>query len=498
MSPELKAPTAVPVATPSPASETKLLAAPAKTATGMTKAEFLLRKSAEYLDIVTGGKRLDPDTKQQILKHTLENFDDYFNRGYLHYRKSVAEAEDFAAIEWTGQGSIIEDLMGRKFIDCLGGFGIYNMGIRHPKIVAAVQAQLDRMPMSSQELLDPLRGCLAELLGELAPGDIQDCFFINNGTDAVEGALKLARMYTKKRGFISTTGGFHGKSMGSLSMMGKAIYRKPFEPLLEDVFFVDYGDARDLAKELRKLDDLGEDIAAFIVEPVQGEAGAIVPPDDYLPKVRELCDKHDVLLILDEVQTGMGRTGRIFACEHWGVVPDILCLGKSLGGGVMPLSAFMSTPKIWKVLEDNPFIHSSTFGGNPLACAAGIAAINVMIEEDLPRQAEEKGKFLMKRLRSLKALYPDVLKEVTGKGLLIGLEFHDKNVGYRIASGLFKRGVLVAGTLLGARTVRIEPALNISMHLLEKMLDRLDDTLKEIDKETCLLARDKPAKDTRT
>ncbi len=462
----------------------------------LNKIEMVYRKSCDYLDIVSDTEPT-ADAKKQILEKTLTNFDDYFNRGFLHYRKSVAEAEDFAAIEWTGQGSIIEDLMGRKFIDCLGGFGVYNMGIRHPKIIQAVQAQLARMPLSSQELLDPLRGYLAELLGELAPGDLQDCFFINNGTDAVEGALKLARLYTKKVGFIAATGGFHGKSMGSLSVMGKAVYRKPFAPLLEDVFFVDYGDIKDLERELRKLDALGEDIAAIILEPVQGEAGAIAPPDDYLPRVRELCDHYKILLILDEVQTGMGRCGRNFACENWNVVPDILCLGKALGGGVMPLSAFMSTPKIWKVLEDNPFIHSSTFGGNPLACAAGIAAINVMLEEDLPRQAEEKGAFLIKRLRALHALYPDIIRSINGKGLLLGIEFHDKNVGYKVAAGLFKRGVLVAGTLLGARTVRIEPALNISYDLLEKMLDRLADTLAELDKKLDAKSREKAIKDAK-
>ena len=459
------------------------------------KNEELRRKSADYLDAVSGGKKLDPEDKNWIIKHTLENFDDYFNRGFLHYRKSVAEAEDFAAIEWTGQGSIIEDIMGRKFIDCLGGFGVYNMGIRHPKIIDAVEAQLKRMPLSSQELLDPLRGFLAELLGELAPGDLQECFFISNGTDAVEGALKLARLHTKKTGFISTTGGFHGKSMGSLSVMGRAVYRKPFQPLLSGVHFVDYGDVKDLERELKKLTDLGEDIAAIILEPVQGEAGAVVPPDDYLPRVRQLCDEYNVLMILDEVQTGMGRTGKVFACEHWNVVPDILCLGKALGGGVMPLSAFMSTPKIWKVLEENPFLHSSTFGGNPLACAAGIAAINVMLEENLPQQAAEKGAYLMKRLRSFQALYPEFLKVVRGKGLLIGLEFADRFIGYRVAAGLFKRGVLVAGTLLSARTIRVEPALNISYELLDEMLDKLADTLKEVDKQLEKEAKEKASKD---
>jgi putrescine aminotransferase len=460
-----------------------------------SKLDELVRKSAEYLDIVSGGKRLDREDKDHIIKHTLENFDDYFNRGFLHYRKSVAEAEDFAAIEWTGQGSIIEDIMGRKFIDCLGGFGVYNMGIRHPKIIAAVKAQLERMPLSSQELLDPLRGFLAELLGEMTPGDLQDCFFASNGTDAVEGALKLARLYTKKTGLISTTGAFHGKSMGSLSVMGRAVYRKPFQPLLSNIHFVDYGDIKDLERELRKLVDLGEEIGALILEPVQGEAGAVVPPDDYLPRVRQLCDEFKILLILDEVQTGMGRTGKDFACEHWNVVPDILCLGKALGGGVMPLSCFMSTPKIWKVLEDNPFLHSSTFGGNPLACAAGIAAINVMLEENLAQQAAEKGDYLMKQLHALQALYPDVLKEVRGKGLLIGLEFTDRFIGYRVAAGLFKRGVLVAGTLLSARTIRIEPALNISHELLDQMLEKLGETLKQIDRQLDKEAREKPAKE---
>src|SRR4029077_12687169 len=158
--------------------------------------------------------------------------------------------------------------------------------------------------------------------------------------------------------------------------------------------------------------------------------GAIVPPDDYWPRLREICTRFGVLLIADEVQTGIGRTGRMFAVDHWDVAPDILCLGKALGGGVMPLSAFMSTPKIWKVLEDNPFLHSSTFGGNPLACAAGIAAINVLLEEDLAQQAAEKGHYLMKRLISLQALYPELLKEVRGQGLLIGLEFGDRFVGY--------------------------------------------------------------------
>jgi putrescine aminotransferase len=444
-----------------------------------TSKKKMIEESRRWLAIINAHK-LNDYKRRKIVTDTIDNFRFYYNRGYLEYRKSVTEGGEFAAIEWSGRGSYFEDITGRKFIDCLGGYGIYSAGINHPKIVRAVKSQLERMPLSSQELLDPLRGALAELLGELAPGDLQDCFFISNGTDAIEGAMKLARLYTGKRGFISCIRGFHGKSYGSLSLMGKGEYRQPFEPLLEDVYFVPFGDAAAVENELRKAEAVGQDIAGVVVEPVQGEAGAIVPPDDYFPRLREICSRFGVLLIADEVQTGMGRTGRMFAVEHWDVAPDILCLGKALGGGVMPLSAFISTPEIWKVLEPNPFIHSSTFGGNPLACAAGIAAVNVTLEEDLPGQAEATGEYLLGELRKMQRRFADHLVEARGKGLLIGLEFVDSEFGYAVAAGLFKRGVLVAGTLLNSKTLRIEPALNIPRPLVDEVLDKLDETLTEL------------------
>jgi putrescine aminotransferase len=439
----------------------------------------VLAASRHWLEIVTS-PGLSADQRRRVLADTVEDFDNYYNRGFLEYRKSVTEAGEHAAVEWDGRGSILRDLTGRRFVDCLGGYGIYSAGIKHPKIVGAVSHQLRRMPLSSQELLDPLRGALAELLGELAPGDLQYSFFISNGTDAVEGAMKLARLYTGKPGFISTLGGFHGKSYGSLSLIGKASYRVAFEPLLQDVYFAEFGDAEEVEWEIEKAEQLGMGIAAVIAEPVQGEAGAVVPPDDYWPRLRELCDRHGVLLIADEVQTGLGRTGEMFAVDHWGVAPDIMCLGKALGGGIMPLSAFMSTPKIWKVLEENPFIHSSTFGGNPLACAAGIAALNVTLEEDLPGQAAAKGRYMLERLGELRSRYPDLLVDVRGLGLLIGLEFATQELGYAVAAGLFHRGVLVAGTLINAQTIRIEPALNIPTELLDEVLAKLDETLADV------------------
>ena len=344
----------------------------------------------------------------------MDSYERYYNRGFIGYRKSVTQGGEFAAIEWSGQGAMLHDLLGREYIDCLGGYGIFSAGINHPKIVKAVTDQLERMPLNSQELLEPLRGALAEVLAEVTPGDLQNWFFINNGTDAIEGAMKLARLYTRRHSFISTLGGFHGKSKGSLSLMGKASSASRSE--------------RAPGRALRALrrrgrgrgraagcDAVGMHIAGVVLEPVQGEAGGVVPPDDYLPRAREACTRYGVLLIADEMQTGMGRTGKLFGVDHWDVVPDIMCLGKSLGGGVMPLSAFIATPKIWEVMMPNPIIHSTTFGGNPLACAAGIAAIKVTLEEDLPGQAPTKGEYLLRELAELQRRYPQVLARRTGR-----------------------------------------------------------------------------------
>jgi putrescine aminotransferase len=440
----------------------------------------LIQESQRWLDIISA-KELTPEQKEKISTDTVDNFNFYYNRGYLEYRKSVIEMRDNPALEWVGQGATFEDLQGRTYIDCLGGYGIYSPGIRHPKVVKAVADQLARMPLSSQELLDPLRGALAELLGEITPGDLQYSFFINNGTDAIEGAIKLARVFTGKTNFISSLRGFHGKSCGSLSLLGRWEYREPFLPLLPGIHFVEFGDAEAVEDELYKADQTGKGIAAVIMEPIQGEAGAIVPPDDFWPRIRKACNEYGALLIADEVQTGFGRTGKLFGVDHWGVVPDIMCLGKAIGGGVMPLSAFISTPKIWSVLESNPFIHSSTFGGNPLACAAGIAAINVTLEEDLSGQAAKKGKKLMGSLIRLKMRFDRIIHAVRGKGLLLGIEFANTEIGYKVVSGLFRRGVLVAGTLTNSKVVRIEPALNIPDKLLAQVVDALEDTLKEVD-----------------
>ncbi|MBL8979003.1 MAG: aminotransferase class III-fold pyridoxal phosphate-dependent enzyme [Gemmatimonadetes bacterium] len=439
----------------------------------------VLKLSQRYLDLIAG-RAMSLEEKHAFIAETVESYEKHVNRGFLSYRKSVTQAGQYAALEWSGQGSMLKDLLDREYIDCLGGYGIFSAGINHPKIVKAVQDQMGRMALNSQELLEPWRAGLARLLAAVTPGDIGCCFFINNGTDAIEGAIKLARLYTKRNVFISTLGGFHGKSMGSLSLMGKASFREPFERGLQDVRFVPYGDADALDQQMCVLEAVGQLPAAVVVEPVQGEAGGVAPPPGYLTRVREICTRHGALFIADEIQTGMGRTGKLWGVDHDGVTPDIMCMGKSLGGGVMPLAAFVATPKVWEVMIPNPIIHSTTFGGNPIACAAGIAAITVTLEEDLPGQAAAKGDYLLKELGALQKKYPQVLTGVQGKGLLIGMTFPSDPIGFQCAAGLFKRGVLVAGTYSKASTIRIEPPLGIPQALLGEMLTRLEDTFREI------------------
>jgi len=444
--------------------------------------ELALEETREMVDtILTPPDQTPRETREKIARMTVRNFRDHINKGFLEYRKAVTEATNFALTEWTGQGSILVDALDREFIDILGGYGLYSYGIRHPKIMAAVKAQLDRSPQYSQELLDPLRAQLARVIALITPGKIQYGFFVNSGTEAVEGAMKLAKLYTGRKGFISMLRGFHGKTLGSLSLMGKKMFREPLLPLLDGIRQVPFDDADAVEQVLAAARAVGDDIAAVVAEPVQGEAGAVVPSDDYWLRLREICNHYDVLLIADEVQTGMGRTGEIFGVDHWHVVPDILCLGKALGGGVVPMAGFFSTAKIWKCMEPNPFMHTTTTGGNPLACSAALGAINVLLEEDLPAQAKKKGEYVLKQLRMLQERYPGVLADVRGLGLLIGMEFPTDGIGYKVAAGLFSRGVLAAGTLTNSKTIRFEPALTIAQDILDEALNRLEDVLKTVE-----------------
>jgi putrescine aminotransferase len=442
-----------------------------------------LRESQKALDLMSKSV-LSRDEQEAVVRDCVTNFDDYVNPGILEYRKSVST--DYTAVEWSDGGSTYRDVHGKEYIDCLGGFGIYMLGHRHPTVVKAVKAQLEHQALHSQELLDPMRGYLAHLLAMVTPGDLQYSFFCNSGTEANEGAMKLAKLYAWRRkkdhskGIISTTRAFHGKSIGSLSVSGKAEFRKPFAPLVPGVRFVPYGEADALDKELSICDQVGFDIAAFIAEPIQGEAGAILPPPDYFAKVREICDKWHVLFIADEVQTGMGRTGKLWGMDNWGVAPDIMTMGKALGGAVIPIGNFIATPEVFEAFFENPYIHSTTFGGNPMATSAAIGAIHATLEEDIPGQAAEKGAYLKGKLTEMAAQYDDLFAEVRGMGVIIGMEFRDADIGYAVSQGLFSRGVLIGGTLFNSLTLRMQPPAIITYEEMDTVLARLGDTLASV------------------
>lgn len=440
--------------------------------------ELALKEAKRVIGYIEGAALSDAE-KDTIVKDSIANFNENVNPGWLEYRKSVST--DAAFVEWTDSVDHFEDLYGTEFIDCLGGFGIYTCGHRNPAILKTVKAQLDRYALHSQELVDPLRGYLAKLTAMITPGDLQYCFFTNGGAEAVEMSLKLARLATGGRWYISTVGAFHGKSLGAISMGGKGAYREDYLPMIQQVQHVEFGNADAMETAIKNLQTVGEKVAGVIIEPIQGEAGVIIPPTGYLKAVRAICDKYGVAMICDEIQTGMGRTGTMWRCEVEDVTPDIMTFGKAYGGGIMPITGIIARPCMWvDKLIDNPWILGSpTFGGNPLACSAAIATIGYMLENDIPGQAKEKGEYFMVKLEALKKKYPTVLKEIRGAGLLICMEFPEAEVGYAVTKGLFERHVMTAGTLVNAKTVRIEPPAVLSHETIDKVMAKLDEAIAD-------------------
>ncbi|MBX9688539.1 MAG: putrescine aminotransferase [Candidatus Obscuribacterales bacterium] len=433
-------------------------------------------KSAEVLQLI-GKKELTESERQKVTKDAVQYWQDHVNAGFLQYRKSVST--DYTAVEWDDHGAVFRDVNGTEFIDMLGGFGIYNVGHRHPKVLKAVQEQLERQAIHSQELIDPLRCYLAHLISLITPGDLNYAFFTNSGTESVEGCLKMAMLATGRRHFVGAIGGFHGKSLGALGGTSKAVFREPFLPLLA-WHHVPFGDIDALKTFMECADFTGDRIAGLVIEPIQGEGGINVAPPGYLAACRELCDKYGAMLIFDEIQCGMGRTGKMFYCEYDGVTPDLMALAKGFGGGVMPIGAVVGSEKTWSKYIDNPFLHTTTFGGNPLACAAAIATINVLLEEDLPKQAHEKGNYLLPAIQKLASKYPEVLVGGRGVGLMLGMEFKNNDIGYMVSKELFSRRILISGTYINSRVLRVEPPLVISYEQLDTFLEALEESLKKV------------------
>ena len=407
-------------------------------------------------------------TTEEIISETIDKYENFVNPAMAKLFRFMG----LSTVEWEAEGSIIRDINGKEYIDCLGGYGVFSLGHRHPRVVEAVKKQLDLMPLSSKVLFNKPMADLSALLAEISPGKLQYSFIGNSGTEAVEGALKLARIHTGRAKIISTINSFHGKTLGALSATGRDLFRDPFKPLLTGFDHVPFNDIAALKQVI------DTETAAVIIEPLQGEGGIIVPSDDYLPAVRKLCDEYGALLICDEVQTGLGRTGKMFAVDHYNVVPDILTTAKSLGGGVMPIGAFTATAKIWEKYITSPFLHSSTFGGNPLACAAAIATIRVLQDENIVERSATMGAYFLAQLVTLQQAFPDVIQEVRGKGLMIGIELTKEGIGGLVMSEMINKGILVAYTLNNPKVIRIEPPLIISRELVDVVMKALAETVE--------------------
>ena len=376
-------------------------------------------------------------------------------------------------LEWEAHGAVVRDAHGNEYVDC-GGYGQFFHGHSHPRVVEAVRRQAAELALSTRLLPNLPQADLSERLAAVAPGDLRYSFFCNSGTEAVEGALKLARLRTGRRGVLATHGAFHGKTFGALSASGKDQYRDPFVPLVPGFHHVPFGDAAALDEQARRLAGTEGGLAAVILEPIQGEAGVIVPPPGYLRQARAACDRLGALLVFDEVQTGIGRTGTMCACEQERVCPDILCTAKALGGGVIPIGAFTATPDCWQPFDDSPFLHTSTFGGNPLACAAALAALDAIEAEGLLTRAQAIGMRLGAGLREIARRHAAAVLEARGRGLLWGLDLRSEGIGGMMLSQLLDMGVLVVYSLNQPKVVRVMPPAVATEAQIDFVLEAID------------------------
>lgn len=362
-----------------------------------------------------------------------------------------------------GKGAYVWDTSGKEYIDCMGGYGVALVGHCNPRVVEAIKNQAEKLIVCHMSLYNDTREDFLTKTAAIAPQGLNKIFFSNSGAEAVEAALKFSRRYTGKTGIISMNGGYHGKTFGALSVTYSEKYRKPFMPLLESVKFLPYTNPN-------IEDSIDDSIGTVIVEPIQGETGIILPPDRLLQNMREVCTKHKIILIFDEIQSGFGRTGKMWAGEHWKTVPDIMCLAKGIAGGI-PMGLTLCKPEIVEALRVGE--HSSTFGGNPLACAAGSATIEALTEDKLVENAAALGNYFKEGLLILKEKHK-IVREVRGIGMMLAVElrFDVKNV---LIDGI-RNGLLMLYS--GKNILRLLPPLVMEKRTVSTALEIIDNLLK--------------------
>jgi acetylornithine/succinyldiaminopimelate/putrescine aminotransferase len=412
----------------------------------------------------------------EMKKEALKDFSDFINPMKVRTMRTVG----LDIIEDRRSGASVWDITGQKFIDCQTGSGIMNVGRRNPEIVEALKGALDNYDMGVFLLCSKQKADLAKRLAEITPGDLKCTVFGVGGGEANDAAIKIARGYTMKTGIVYAEKAYHGHTGFALSAIGRAAYKEPFEPLIPGFTMVPFGDADALEEAVT------DDTAAVILEPIQGEGGIHIPGDEYLPAVRKICDANECLLILDEIQTGFGRTGKMFACEHWGVVPDIMTVAKSLGGGIYPISATVFKEEIQDFFIPHPFIHLSTFGGSDLGCVVGLASIDYILANNLPAHAEAMGNRFRAGFERLLNDYPELLLDVRQKGLMMGLQYTNESIGPRMTKKMADRNIIAIYTGNDPSICRLMPPLVITPQEVDEVLNALEDSMKELSGEAGL------------
>ena len=364
-----------------------------------------------------------------------------------------------------GSADLLWDKDGKEYIDCTGSYGSCIVGYCHPKVVEAIKKQSEKLTSCHGFMYNDSRSELLQRIVKIAPRGLDRVFLSNSGAEAVECALKLARKYTGKKEIIAMMGAYHGKTLGALSVTWDKKYRDPFMPLVPQVKHVPFGNIEKLRE------NISTDTAAVITEPIQGESGIRFPPNDFLKQLRDLCNEKEILLIIDEIQTGFGRTGKLFAFQHFGIVPDITCLAKGVAGGI-PIGLTLSKNEIMSSLKVGE--HSTTYGGNPIACAAAAATIDVLEQENLPEKARAQGEYLLSRLNQMKDHHP-IIREVRGLGLMIGAEMRFDVID--IIIGSLERGVLMLDA--GRNVLRFLPPLVITRAHIDRAAEVLDEVIGE-------------------
>ncbi|GLW10124.1 aminotransferase [Microtetraspora sp. NBRC 13810] len=378
-------------------------------------------------------------------------------------------------VETASNGVWVTAAGGRRFLD-FGGYGVFILGHRHPRVIEAVHRQLDLHPLATRVFAEPVTARAAEALAAVTPPGLDYVHFVNSGTEATETAIKLARAHGRTA-LVSARSGFHGKTIGALSVTANPLYQQPFAPLLTETTHVGYGDAAELRAALAERPGR----ACVVLEPVQGEGGVVVPPRGYLRAVADACAEYGALLVVDEIQTGLGRLGSWWGVEDEGVVPDMLLTGKGLSGGVVPVAAMVARADVYEPFGRDPFLHSSTFGGSPLACAAALATIQVLQEEDLVHRAAKIGARLLAEVRrTCERHAPGRVTEVRGRGLLIGLEFATQADVGELVLDLLARGVLVNHSLNASRVLRLTPPAVLEESDLAFFHEAFDSALRAV------------------